>query len=67
MSAMIVGAALALVALGYVLYPLLTGAQPRERDPSGFPCPNCGELTQPEASYCPRCGEALPGTKGMAG
>ena len=67
MTAMIVGAALALLALGYVLYPLLVGTKSREITPSGSPCPKCGEVTPPEASYCSRCGEALPVSEGTTG
>ena len=59
MIAMVVGGALALLALGYVLYPLLAGAEPREVCPPEPACPKCGEATEPEASYCSRCGEAL--------
>ena len=59
MTAMIVGATLALVALGYVLYPLLVGTKPREVAPSGSPCPNCGALAKLDASFCAGCGSSL--------
>lgn len=57
MIAMAVGAALALLALGYVLYPLL--AWPSEAAPGRAPCPSCGELNTPGAIYCSGCGAAL--------
>lgn len=59
MIAMAVGAALALLALVYVLYPLLTGTKPREVGPSGSPCPKCGALAKADASFCANCGESL--------
>lgn len=59
MTAMAVGTALALLALGYVLYPLLAGAKPRELGPSGMPCPKCGALARSDASFCASCGESL--------
>lgn len=59
MTAMIVGAALALLALGYVLYPLLAGAKPGEVASSESPCPNCGALAKPNASFCAGCGSLV--------
>lgn len=59
MIAMVVGAALALLALGYVLYPLLAGTKPREVGPSGPPCPKCGAVSKAEASFCAGCGSPL--------
>lgn len=56
---MAVGVALALLALGYVLYPLLSGTEPREVGPSASPCPKCGALGQAEASFCASCGGQL--------
>ncbi len=57
MIAMAVGATLALLALGYVLYPLLAGTKPHDVGQSA--CPKCGAFTEPEASYCSSCGTAL--------
>lgn len=59
MIAMVVGAAIALLALGYVLYPLVAGTKPREGGPSGSPCPNCGALAKLDASFCASCGSQL--------
>lgn len=59
MTAMIVGAALALLALGYVLYPLLGETESREVGPPGPACPKCGALSKAEASFCSGCGSPL--------
>lgn len=50
MIAMAVGAGLALLALGYVLYPLLA---------PGPECPDCGARTAADSTYCSSCGKAL--------
>lgn len=60
MIAMAVGVALALLALGYVLYPLLSGTKLREVGPPRSACPKCGALARAEASFCANCGEPLP-------
>ena len=59
MIAMTVGAGLALLAVGYVLYPLLAGTKPREAGPSGPPCSKCGAVSKAEASFCSNCGEPV--------
>lgn len=59
MIAMLVGTALALLALGYVLYPLLRGTKMREGSRPGQACPKCGALAKPRASFCSRCGSLL--------
>lgn len=59
MIAMAVGVALALLALGYVLYPLLAGTKPRAVGPSGSACPKCGVVGQARASFCANCGGRL--------
>lgn len=59
MIAMAVGAAVALLALGYVLYPLFVGTNPREVAPSGALCPKCGAVSGAEASFCSGCGSSL--------
>ena len=59
MIAMLVGLALALLALGYVLYPLLAGTKAREAGPPGPPCPKCGALSRAEATFCSHCGSPL--------
>ncbi|MGI8619113.1 MAG: hypothetical protein ACR2L6_08480 [Gemmatimonadaceae bacterium] len=58
MIAMIVGTGLALLALGYVLYPLLVGSTPRVR-PGVMLCPKCGGRTEADASFCSSCGGPL--------
>jgi predicted amidophosphoribosyltransferase len=50
MIAMAVGAALALLALGYVLYPLLA---------PGPECPACGARIEAGARFCGGCGSQL--------
>lgn len=59
MIAMAVGIAVALLALGYVLYPLLAATNSREVEPRVSPCPKCGTLARSEASFCANCGEPL--------
>ncbi len=59
MIAMAVGAALALLALGYVLYPLVAGAKPREVSSPGPACPKCGALSKANASFCSNCGSPI--------
>lgn len=57
MIAMMAGAAVALLALGYVLYPLLAGMKPHD---VGQPaCPKCEALSRAEASFCSGCGSPL--------
>lgn len=50
---MIVGAAIALLAMAYVLYPLFAGTKP-ERS-----CPKCGAVTASDAGFCSNCGAQL--------
>lgn len=59
MIAMIVGTVLALLALAYVLYPLLVGTKPRDADPSVAVCPKCGSPAEKGAGFCSRCGSPL--------
>lgn len=58
MIAMIVGTGLALLALAYVLYPLLVEAKPRVAFGRTV-CPKCGSRTEADASYCSTCGAPL--------
>lgn len=59
MIAMIAGTALALLALGYVLYPLLVGTSPRGTGSSAIICPTCGSRAEADASFCSHCGGPL--------
>lgn len=59
MIAMAVGIALALLALGYVLYPLVEGTGSREGKWAGAVCQNCGARLLPDASFCSNCGSRL--------
>lgn len=59
MIAMAVGTVLALLALGYVLYPLLVGAKPRGVRADRPACPRCGIRPESDASFCSSCGSAL--------
>jgi len=59
MIAMAVGVALALLALGYVLYPLLVETGPRDVAPPELLCPKCGALAGAKASFCANCGARL--------
>ncbi len=64
MTAMIAGIALALVALAYVLYPLIKAAPPAVRraalrDPSVPGCSTCGARPEPDAVFCSSCGRPL--------
>lgn len=64
MIAMAVGVVLALLALGYVLYPLVAPTKPREGGPSGSACPKCGALSKPDARFCSNCGGVLLPSEG---
>lgn len=59
MIGMAIGAALALLALGYVLYPLLAGTKPLDAGPPGLTCSKCGALARSAASFCAGCGWPL--------
>lgn len=64
MTAMIAGMALALVALAYVLYPLIKAAPPTVRraapgDTSAPDCSACGARPEPDAVFCSSCGRPL--------
>ncbi|MCR4339837.1 MAG: zinc ribbon domain-containing protein [Gemmatimonadaceae bacterium] len=68
MIAMAVGTVLALLALGYVLYPLLAGSGHHEEKRAEAICPKCGARLHPDASFCSSCGSALdqwPGRTGL--
>lgn len=68
MIAMAVGTVLALLTLGYVLYPLVKAGSPSEVNPAGLRCPECGALVEPDASFCSNCGSPLdlnPGKTGL--
>lgn len=51
MIAMAMGVSLALLAVGYVVYPLLRAGPGR--------CGKCGTKMEAEASFCSECGTAL--------
>ncbi len=52
---MIVGAAIAVIALAYVLHPLYVGVKTGgERN-----CPKCGAATERDATFCSSCGVPL--------
>lgn len=60
MIAMAVGTALAVIALGYVLQPLLRGT-------GQAACPRCGAGLETDASFCSSCGaptESRPNNRG---
>lgn len=59
MIAMAVGTALALVALAYVLHPLLneSGEQGTSAKPPG--CPKCGAQSEVDARFCSSCGSEV--------
>lgn len=59
MIAMAVGTVLALLALGYVLYPLLAGSGHHEGNGAGAICPKCGARLLTDASFCSNCGSPL--------
>jgi hypothetical protein len=64
MTAMISGMALALVALGYVLYPLIKASPPAARraaarDAPVPGCSACGASAEPDAVFCSSCGRPL--------
>ncbi|MEX1185765.1 MAG: zinc ribbon domain-containing protein [Gemmatimonadaceae bacterium] len=67
MIAMAVGTALALLALGYVLYPLLAGSRPREGNGAGAICPKCGARLHRDAGFCSDCGSPLDQQQGKTG
>lgn len=55
MIGMIVGAAIAVIALAYVLHPLYVGVKTGgERN-----CPKCGAATERDATFCSSCGVPL--------
>lgn len=58
MIAMAVGTVLALLALAYVLYPLLVRANAGLGSVPST-CPKCGARTESDASFCSDCGEPL--------
>lgn len=58
MIAMAVGAALALLALGYVLYPLLVRAKPGMGSVT-MACLNCGARAESDARFCSDCGQPV--------
>jgi zinc-ribbon domain len=65
--AFIVGALLAVAALGVVLYPLAfhdAGAgdpdQPPAPQPTSAGCPSCGAPVRTGARFCSNCGGRLP-------
>lgn len=61
MIAMIVGAAIALLALAYVLYPVYVGAKPSGGGREARSCQKCGAATENDASFCSTCGAPLVG------
>lgn len=56
---MIVGTAIALLAMAYVLYPLYVGTKPSAISGGGRSCPKCGSATEKDASFCSNCGAPL--------
>ncbi|HUR92066.1 MAG TPA: zinc ribbon domain-containing protein [Gemmatimonadaceae bacterium] len=56
---MIVGTALALLALAYVLHPLLAGTEPRPSAVGVRVCPKCGRAVEDDAMFCSNCGSSL--------
>jgi ribosomal protein L40E len=69
MTALLVGTALAVASLCYVLYPLFRGDAPTvphassvTRRPESPPvCERCGPTTESDAEFCSRCGSRLVG------
>lgn len=61
MIAMIVGTAIALLAMAYVLYPLHVGTKPGVTGGGERICAACGSTTEKDASFCSSCGAPLAG------
>lgn len=59
MIAMIVGTVLALLALAYVLYPLVVSTTRRDRSDNRVACPSCGSPLEAGASFCSSCGSPV--------
>lgn len=56
---MIVGTAIALLAMAYVLYPLYVGTNTRVAGDNAKMCASCGVPTEKDASFCSNCGAPL--------
>jgi hypothetical protein len=74
MTTMVVGMALVIVAVAYVLFPLFRADRaaadsPPDASSGGNRCAQCGAQTPPEALFCPRCGRAsrVPGAQAPHG
>jgi hypothetical protein len=67
-AAMLLGTALVLLVLAYVLHPILKadrggtgkiGGKAQSDGATGGVCPGCGVRPEPDAVFCSRCGRPI--------